>query len=88
MAKELLWNDDATTVSGWSCDFESKKDFSDYAKSQYEGGECNVINVEKKLCVTTEKGLEPETMIPISNTDIELIWFYCGEIEVIESEDD
>jgi hypothetical protein len=84
MAKELLWAEDMDSVMGWARDFESKDDFINEVKHNYEDGDCNVFDVEKRLCISTEKGIEAETICPIEDTDIEMEWFYIASVESLE----
>lgn len=84
MAKELLWSEDCDRVWGWARDFKNAEDFKNEVKNNYENGECEVTEIEKKLCITTDKGLQAETITPIEDADIEMEWFYIADVEEIE----
>jgi hypothetical protein len=87
MARELLWNEDNDCVYGWASDFEDKKDFEKAVKGEYEDGPCFVRDIEKRLCISTEKGIKPETICPVEMTDIEMEWYYIATVEPLRESD-
>ena len=84
MARELLWNENYNHVYGWASDFKDKEEFEKAVEADYEDGSCRVSDIEKRLCITTEKGIEPETLCPVELTDIEMEWYYIASVEPID----
>lgn len=82
----LFWNEDSNRACGRKTDFDTKEDFIKRVKEEFksfEGKECAVTGVRVEACVFTEKGLNPELLIPLSVTDIEIASYYIATVDEV-----
>lgn len=88
MESILFWNEDSDRVCGCKVDFDTKEEFikqvkEEFKSFEFEGKECAVTDIKVEACVFTEKGLNPETLIPLSATDIEIANYYTAVVDEI-----
>ncbi|UZP01898.1 hypothetical protein JW813_09115 [Clostridium botulinum] len=87
MGNKLKWNHDKKIVYGRKSDFKSKIDFINavkYEHKQITKYDCYIDNITLKVYIITEEGLEKNTFVPISNTDIDISTMYCGNFYTTE----
>jgi hypothetical protein len=85
----LFWSEDSDRVCGCKADFDTKEDFIKQVKDEFKsfkGKECAVTGVRVEACVFTEKGLNPEMLIPLSATDIEIANYYAATVDEVYSQ--
>ena len=83
----LLWNDDSDSVCGHTDDFETKEDFIEQVKKEFEsfdGIKCVVEDIKIEPCISTGIGLPSETLIPLSKTDVEIANYYIARTIELE----
>lgn len=83
MSKELIWSEESEYVYGRVVEFEDKEDFAKTVKSQYENGNCNVLNIKVESCLYTEKTIIGDQLIPLSCLDVCIENYYTAEVEEV-----
>ncbi|NFG62703.1 hypothetical protein FDG75_14920 [Clostridium botulinum] len=87
MDNKLIWKNHEKIVYGRKSDFKSQLDFLNTVKYEHKKMtryDCYVDNITLKVYIITEEGLEKNTFIPISNTDINIETMYCGNFYTME----
>ena len=90
MLKNTIWNDDSSEVYGLKNDFENENEFVTTVVAQFnefEGKECIVKNVRVETCISTCQGLQGETLLPMSMTDVEVANYYTADVCELEDEE-
>ncbi|MBD8839387.1 hypothetical protein IFU39_16365 [Paenibacillus sp. CFBP 13594] len=80
MAKELIWSEDSDYVYGHSSSFNSKEEFEEEVKKQYEDGECEVTNILVQPCITSEKPIYSDYLIPLASVYASIENYYTAEV--------
>lgn len=86
MAKELIWSEDDSYVCGWASDFTSKSDFSDWVKKQYEDGDITLMNIQVQPCISTNKTIPAESVVPLNVMDFAIENYYTADVCKIDGE--
>ncbi|WP_026883654.1 hypothetical protein [Clostridium akagii] len=85
MNSNLIWNENKDRVFGYKSLFKSGKDFEYEVIKSYKdlvGEDCLIDNIMLEECISTINGiqLQPNTVIPKSETDIEIDFIYKATI--------
>lgn len=81
--KSLFWSEDSEQVYGRVSDFETKEEFIAEAKKQNDGP-IELKDVKVETCVMTIDGLQAETLMPVSLTDLKIENYYSAEVEHLD----
>lgn len=81
--KALFWSEDSEQVYGRVSDFETKEEFIAEAKKQNDGP-IELKDVKVETCVMTIDGLQAETLMPVSLTDLKIENYYSAEVEHLD----
>ncbi|AOR23613.1 hypothetical protein [Clostridium taeniosporum] len=87
MSYKLIWKHDKGLVYGNKNYFKSKLEFLNTVKKEHKKiteYDCYVDNITLKVYVITKDGLDKNTFVPISDTDINIETMYCGNFYTLE----
>jgi Zn finger protein HypA/HybF involved in hydrogenase expression len=87
MLKPTIWTSENEKAFGLKSNFKSEDEFVATIIAQYkdfDGKDCIVRNVKIETCISTSKGLEADTTIQMSMTDIVIENYYIAEVYEIE----
>ncbi|MGJ0848164.1 hypothetical protein ACR77J_15850 [Tissierella praeacuta] len=87
MEYKLLWSEDNDKAGGFKESFKTKEEFIDQVKEEFKSfgnGECEVENVRIEACISTEKGLPGDTLVPLSATDVIIENYYSADVIIID----
>lgn len=87
MGVELFYDEALSTIYGRVKEFKTVVDFSKAIKSDPEACMLNLMSVEKRLCVYSQSGLDPNTIRPLELTDIEMEWYFIATVRNIKEND-
>lgn len=84
MDKSIIWNEDMDKAYGIKSDFQNEEEFINDVCEEYSkltGKDCLAGDVETKSCLSTEEGIEAETIVPMDETDVCINTYYITEVE-------
>ncbi len=84
MGAELFYDETRSTIYGRVKDFKTAVSFSKAIKADSEACLFNLKSVEKRLCIYSQSGLDPNTIRPIELTDIEMEWYFMAAVTNIK----
>lgn len=83
MNSKLIWNENKDKVFGYKGLFDGSKDFINEVLRDYKeltGKDCTIEDIMLEECISTKEGLKPNTIIPMSETDIKIDFIYKANI--------
>jgi hypothetical protein len=84
---KLLWSEDCDKVYALLSAFKNEKEFRIAVQETYRcwtGKKCELFNFKIETCISTEKGISAESVIPLNLTDIEISNYYIADVEEVE----
>lgn len=79
-AAALFWDEVNGCIYGRVSDFQNIGNFSAAISKDPDTNSYIIKSFEKKLCYVTRKGLEPDKISPVSETDVEMVWFFTAVV--------
>lgn len=87
MPNNLFWDEINEYIYGKVSDFQSVSAFSQDIHNEPEMSGYNIVSIDTKLCYTTNKGLNAETITPVAECDIEMLLYYVAKVDKVQNND-
>lgn len=87
MESKIIWDNNSNVVYGEKIHFNSKLEFIQYVKLEHKKinkYDCYVDNITLQVYIITKNGITPNSIVPISDTDIKIVTMYSGNFASME----
>ncbi|MBW6409546.1 hypothetical protein [Clostridium weizhouense] len=87
MESKIIWDNNSNIVYGEKSNFNNKLEFIQYVKAEHKKinkYDCYVDNLKLQVYIITKKGINANSIVPISDTDIKIVTMYSGNFASME----
>ncbi|MFE8703919.1 hypothetical protein ACFYKX_25435 [Cytobacillus sp. FJAT-54145] len=81
--KHIVFSENNDRAYGKEKDFNNADEFEKTVQEQHPEEFCLIENIRIEACISTLEGISSETLIPLSNTDIQIENYFVAEISEI-----